>query len=448
MVSGLSRTLRNAALSALLLTGAAGAQAPDPQAALETLRDYIRIPNVNPPADSTASVAFLKHLLEKEGIAVELYGPSPEKTTLIARLPGRRSGEALLLLHHMDVVPADASRWPADPFGAEIKDGYLYGRGAVDMKSIGVMQLTSFIALKRAGVPLERPLILMASPDEESGGSEGAQWMVEHHWDRLKPKYVFDEGGFGTPDLLSRDGRLTFGVSVAEKKILWTRLHATGTAGHGSQPIPDNANDRLLRVLQKLKTRPGAASPVVDELRRRVGPLADNKFTRAITSDTVSLTSLRSGVGDPPKVNVIPSRADASLDCRLLPETDGDRYLSELRQAVDSEPGVELEIEYRMDEVPISPHGTELFQIVERELRASYPGSIVTPYLVPFGTDSNTLRRAGALAYGFSPMVLDASMVASMHSDAERLPVAAWAPALRCYYQVVRAYCTASSPGE
>lgn len=427
-------------LLSLALAGSAFAQPNFPES-LERLRDYIRIPTVNPPADSRPAVAFLRGLLEREGIAVETYGPTPDKTTLVARLPGRRSGEALLLLHHMDVVPADAERWPADPFKAEILDGYLYGRGAVDMKSIGLMQLYTMIALKREGIPLERELILMATPDEESGGEHGAQFMVARHWDKLKPRYVLDEGGFGTRDLLAASGRLTFGVSVAEKKILWARLHATGTAGHGSQPIAENANNRLLSVLKQLKTQPGASSPVVNELKGRVGKLADNKFTRAITSDTLSLTSLRSGVGDPPKINVIPSRADASLDCRLLPETNFDAYLAKLQRIVNSVPGVKLEVEYRMDQVPISRHDTPVFAAIEQELKARYPEAVVTPYLVPFGTDSNTLRRAGTQAYGFNPMVLDASIVASMHSDAERIPVAQWQPALQCYYAVVKRYC-------
>lgn len=425
----------------LLLTFPAWAQ-PDPARALRELQTYIRIPSVNPPADSRPTAAFLRALLEKEGVKVETYASAPDKDTIVARLPGRIPGEDLVLLHHMDVVPADASRWPVDPFAAEVKDGFLYGRGAVDMKCIGIMQLLSFLALKDQ--PLERGLVLMATPDEESGGEAGAVWMLKHH--PMGARYILDEGGFATPDLLA--DRLTFAISVAEKKIIWLKLKAVGTAGHGSQPTLDNPNDRLMRTLQRLQALAGEGdSPLVEELRQRVGPLKDNKFTRAIQRDTMSVTSLRSGVGEPPKVNVIPSLAEATVDFRLLPSTDANAFLVKIKAAL--EPGVTLEVLNFGEHAPVSPTQTPLFEALEKTIRGQYPDAVVTPYLVPFGTDSNTFREAGACCYGFNPIILNAELVATMHSDAERIPVAALAPGLQLYYDCVRNYCVrGASPGQ
>ncbi|GMU53287.1 MAG: peptidase M20 [Candidatus Xenobia bacterium] len=429
----------------LLVVGPASAE-PDFEAlgreALPLLQEYIRIPSVNPPAQTRAAAEFLQRVLAREGIEARLFESNPGQVNLLARLPGKSRQGSLMLLHHMDVVPADASRWPVDPFAAVIKDGELYGRGAVDMKSVGVMQIMTMIALKREKVPLEHDLLLLCTADEETGGEAGARFMIEHHWPELDPTYVLDEGGFGTRDLLSAEGKLVFGVAVGEKQILWARLVATGTSGHGSQPISDNANDRLTRALSQLgpfmHSRAGQQSPLVAELRQRVGPLAENKFTRAIQSDTMSLTSLRSGVGDPPKANVIPSRAEATLDFRLLPDTDLGALRSELQKLWPE--GVELEEIHSTSHTPVSSHQTPLFHCLEKALKQEYPEAVVTPYLVPFGTDSNSFRQKGAQAYGFGPAVVNASIVASMHSDSERLPVAQIEPSLRIYYRAVAGY--------
>ena len=415
--------------------------------ALERLRFYLRIPSVNPPADSRPTAILLEGWLEQEGIEVKVFASAQDKLTLVARLPGRDHSQSLLLLHHMDVVPVDLTRWPVDPFGAEIRNGFLYGRGAVDMKSIGILQLTSFIALKRSGLPLEHDLILMATPDEESGGERGAIWMTTNHWADISPRYVLDEGGFATPDLLSAEGKLTFAISVAEKKILWLKLTANGTGGHASQPDGDNANDHLLLALNQLRamvdtTAAGRDSAVLAELRKRVGKLADNKLTRAIQKDTMSITSLRSGVGDQPKVNVIPAVAEATVDFRLLPDTDFNAFSGQVQRIVDSVPGVKIEVLHKMDRTPISSTDTPVYRALQAAILAQHPTATVTPYLVPFGTDSNALRNAGAICYGFNPILLNAELVATMHGDSERIPVDQLAPALRCYYEAVKAYCT------
>ena len=438
-------------LSSLLLLSTLSAQAePDfsalGQQALTLSQEYIRIPSINPPADTTRTAAFLKAILDKEGIEAKLYTSAPGKVNLLARLKGRKPGGKLLLLHHMDVVPADPARWPVDPFSATVKDGLLYGRGAVDMKTTGILQLLTLITLKREKVILEHDVLLLASADEESGGEQGAQWMIKHHWEDMQPEYVLDEGGFGTRDLLSAENKLIFGIAVSEKKILWAKLIATGTSGHASQPVPDNANDRLLKALTRLDAKMNGdvahTSPLVETLRQRSGKLSVNKFTKAIQKDTVSLTSLRSGVGDPPKVNVIPSRAEATLDFRLLPDTDLKAFKAELAKLWSDIPGLTFEEIHSTEITPISPHQTALFESLQKAVQREYAEAVVTPYLVPFGTDSNGFRLKGAKAYGFVPAIVNASIVASMHSDAERLPVDQFTPALRIYYRAVLGYVT------
>jgi len=434
------------------LCGPVRASEPDWNAvskeAVDLLGRYVRLRSVNPPADTAATAAFLKEILDREGIEAKLFESAPGKVNLLARLPatnpapGAKPG-ALLLLHHMDVVPVDAARWPVDPFSGEIRDGYLYGRGSVDMKDIGVIHLLAMVNLKRQKVPLVRDVLLMASADEESGGEHGAKWMIEHHWADLAPEYVLDEGGFGARDVLAADGRLVFGVSVAEKKILWGRLVATGTAGHGSQPISDNANDALARALAAIASREetSGGNAVIDELTRRIGDLASNKFTNAIRSDTVSITTLRSGVGSPPKPNVIPSSAEATLDCRLLGDTDTDRFIAGLLETAGGGDRIRFETISRQDDTPVTPSDTPLFAAIERAIRAEYPQAVVAPMLIPYGTDSNAFRVKGAKAYGLTPMVLDASIIASMHSDAERVPVAELVRGVRIFYSMLTDFC-------
>ncbi len=416
--------------------------------AIDLLGRYVRIRSVNPPANTTETAAFLVELLEREGIQVRTFESEPGKVNVLARIPAsgglRGDGGAVMLLHHMDVVPADPARWPVDPFSGEIRDGNLYGRGAMDMKGLGVIHLLAFVQLKRQGVPLSRDVLLLATADEETGGAGGARFMIEHHWDEMAPEYVLDEGGFGARDILAEDGRLVFSISVGEKKILWVKVVAEGTAGHGSQPTHDNANLRLMEVLASIdRRRSEAEAPaLIEALSERIGGLADNKLTRAIRNDTVSVTTLRSGVGDPPKVNVIPSSAEATLDCRLLPSTDMEAFISDLRDAA-SGAGATIEVINTMADTPVTPHDTPLFAALERAITAEHPDAIVAPFLLPFGTDSNAFRVRGAKAYGLTPMLLDASIIASMHSDAERIPVKELVRGTRILYNTLTDLCSA-----
>ena len=247
-----------------LLGGAAAAPASaQPQDEItRLLQEYVRIDTSNPPGDTRKAADFLASVFAREGIPATRYESEPGKAIIYARLKATTTppaGKAIVLLHHMDVVPADRSQWKLDPFAATIQGDELWGRGAMDMKGMGVAQLVAFLRLKREAVPLNRDVILLAEPDEEVGGAMGARWMIANHYAELDPEFVIDEGGFGSRDVFAA-GKLVYGISVAEKKIVWLKVRAEGIAGHGSQPHDQNPNDRLVQRAQ---------SPADDTRRRQ-----------------------------------------------------------------------------------------------------------------------------------------------------------------------------------
>lgn len=428
----------------LLTTACVSAAEPDwtsiEKHALELLQQYIRIASVNPPANTAAAAKFIQAELERNGLKPTLYQSGPAgQTNLVVRLKGRDSSKKpLLLLNHLDVVPVDPKAWDLDPFGGIVRDGFIWGRGALDMKGIGIQQLTALIALHTLGVQPARDIVMLSTADEETGGELGINWMIANHYSDIDAEYVLDEGGLGSRDVLAPN-KLVFGISVGDKVILWLRMRAKGTAGHGSQPIADNANMILLRAIDKALALPAAGkqNEVVTEMKRNIGvPLASNKFISAIERNTISLTTLTAGVGSPPKVNVIPSVSEATLDCRLLPGTNSDEFLSEIKARIN-DPRVTVEAIYRAPDPGMSRSDTPLFASMRTAILKRYPGAVVTPMLVPYGTDSAMLQKRGVVAYGFTPMVLDTATAATMHSDRERIPVAEFLKGIHIMFDVL-----------
>jgi len=408
--------------------------------ALKTLEGYVRIDTSNPPGDVIKAADYLTAILKREGIDVTRYDSGPGRSIVLARLKGNGTGgKAILLESHMDVVPTDRTRWKNDPFGATSDDGKMWGRGTIDMKGIGTSYLYAFIMLHRQNVPLTRDVLLMFVPDEEIGGALGAEWMRKNHYADLDPEYVIDEGGFGSRDMFTA-GKLVFGISVAEKKIMWLKLRAEGVAGHGSQPHGQNPNEHLMTALARLFAEPVAAAPfpVVETMKQRIGgPLAENKFNNAIQHSTISLTSLRSGVGDPPKVNVIPSVAEATLDCRLLPGTTGAQWIQEIERRL-ADPTIKIEVVNEGEDPRVSPQDTPLYRSLESAIKRHHPGAIVTPMTVPYGTDANGFRPHGAKAYGIFTGIIPAASILSMHGDAEFIPTDSIGPAIQILYEALR----------
>jgi acetylornithine deacetylase/succinyl-diaminopimelate desuccinylase-like protein len=403
--------------------------------AVDTLQHYLRFNTTVPPGDVTEAAGFLQDIIEREGLTVTRYETAPGKVNLSARLKGSGDAKPILLLHHMDVVPADASRWDSvDPFGGELKDGHIWGRGAIDMKGTGVLQLYAFLTLARQKIPLDRDVIFMAVNDEEIGGTMGTRYLLDHHYDELDPEYVLDEGGIGSREIFV-NGKLVFGISVAEKRAFWLRVTAHGIAGHGSQPHDHNPNDKLMRALNRLFSTPFPTVPnaVLDALVTQLGSLAPNQVTNAIQQTTVSLTSLRSGVGDPPKANVIPSLAVATLDARLLPGMDAEAFLAEVKSRLGDE--VEVEVIHPASQSVVTPHDTALFRALSGAITRHHPDATVVPTIIPFGTDSRMFRLRGAKCYGLLPLVLSTELATSIHGDAERIPVDQFETGIRIFYE-------------
>jgi acetylornithine deacetylase/succinyl-diaminopimelate desuccinylase-like protein len=416
-----------------------GAQTLDEAARL--LQRYVQIDTSNPPGDTRKAADFLASVFEKEGIPVTRYESAPGKAIIYARLKATVSpaaGKAILLLHHMDVVPADRAQWKLDPFAAIIQGNELWGRGAFDMKGQAVSHILAFLRLKREHVPLPRDVILLAEPDEEVGGAMGARWMIAHHYAELDPEYVIDEGGFGSRDLFA-PGKPVYGISVAEKKIVWLKVRAEGVAGHGSQPHDQNPNDRLVRALSRLlgQPLPGGDFSVLKTMNAKVGTFAANKFTNAITHSTIALTWIRSGVGDPPKINVIPSVAEAGLDCRVLPGTTKDQWIAEIKRRL-GDPALTIELINESDDPVVSSEETPLYRNLSAAIMRRHPDAIVTPMLIPYGTDSNAFRPKGVKSYGLFPAILSSDIVAGMHGDAERAPLDGIREAADVFFEALR----------
>jgi acetylornithine deacetylase/succinyl-diaminopimelate desuccinylase-like protein len=412
------------------------------------LKQYVAIDTSNPPGDTRQAADFLASVLDREGIPVTRYESAPGKAIIYARLKATMSppaGKAILLMHHMDVVPADRSQWKTNPFEPTVRGNELWARGAMDMKGQGVAQLLAFLRLKRERVPLTRDVILLAEPDEEVGGALGARWMIANHYAELDPEYVLDEGGFGSRDLFA-PGKLVYGISVAEKKIVWLKLRVEGVAGHGSQPNDQNPNDRLVRALARLLGEPNAGRnsqkssrepSVLEMMQAKVGTFAQNKFTNAIQQSTIALTWFRSGVGDPPKVNVIPSVAEAGLDCRVLPGTTRDQWIADVKRRL-GDPAIAVELINESDDPIVTSSDAPLFRHLEAAIKRRHSDAIVTPMLIPYGTDSNAFRPKGVKSFGLFPAILSGDTVASMHGDAERVPLDGVREAAEILFEALR----------
>ncbi|MFQ5705076.1 MAG: M20/M25/M40 family metallo-hydrolase [Gemmatimonadales bacterium] len=443
-----SRIIRLALVATMGLSGTVAsldAQQADAgavgQEAFRLLREYVRINTINPPGNEMRGVEFFAKLLEKEGIPYESAESAPGRGNIWARLKGGDK-PALVLLHHMDVVPADPEHWTADPLSGEVRDGFLYGRGTLDTKTLGIEQFMTFVTLHRRGVKLNRDVIFMATADEEAGGFYGAGWMVENRRSAFEGVgLLLNEGGGGTLE----DGKPRFEVEVTQKVPLWLELEAVGQPSHGSTPHVQSAVNRLVRALYRLQTYEFAPHivPAVDAYFRAMAPEADefwrprfqnmaetvkdrdallrlqteNPFFAAITRNTCSITILEGSS----KINVVPPDASAQLDCRLLPDQDPAAFVSELRDVLNDQ---SIEIRKIMGFTPaVSTTDTDLYRAIEEVVEKNYPGAPVIPTVQSGFTDSHFTRDLGIVSYGFSPDLLPLGDEARVHGNDERILV-------------------------
>jgi len=465
------RLIPRLTLLQLVLPAALGAQSPAPVRAIDwpaiereavtLLRDYLRVFTANPPGNELTAARFLQDFLAKEGIEAQILDTvelGAGRANLYARVKGNGSKRAVALVHHMDVVPATAGTWTTSPFSGELRDGYVYGRGALDMKGEGVAQLMAVVALKRGGVPLTRDLVIIANADEELG-STGALTFADKHADLLRDvEFLFTEGGTNSV----RNDTLRFrGIGVSEKRTFWQRLTVRGTPSHGSRPTKHNPVPRLVAALDRLARyeTPLHVTPGVDRffrdisrdypgergvwLRNVCAALKDPRarewilsdvYWNAILRNTISITGLQGSN----KTNVIPPEASAEVDIRLLPDQDPDSVLATLKAVV-----ADTAVTFTPLIVPKAPFesstATDFFRAVERVSQERDPKAFVTSSMLTGATDRPMYRRLGIQVYGLDPFrTNDVEFQRGVHGNDERISVANFVAGVRFLYDVLR----------
>ncbi len=424
----------------------------------------MRIDTTNPPGQETRAAEYLACVLKREGIEPAILEAVPGRGNLVARLKGNGSAAPLLLMAHVDVVPAEQERWERPPFSGDLHDGYVWGRGTLDTKQLAAMELMTVLLLKRQQVPLARDVILMANADEETGGKLGAGWMVKNHPDLIGAEYAINEGGgFGIEVL----GERFFTCQVAEKGTARFVLRAIGRPGHASQPTRDNSILKLAAALAKIGStefplhatattrlfvetiaahvdRHYAADlgALLDERGHRLAverlPIDDGlrSMLYALLHNTVTPTMLHAGT----KINVIPSAAEARCDARTLPGQTSQDLLREVRAVV----GNDLEIEF-LDDTPAleADYRTPLFETIRCVVQRYEPNATLLPYLVAGATDARHVSKMGTTVYGFSPMFAPSTELDRVHGHDERISVDNLVFGTRVLYDVVTDLCRA-----
>ena len=431
-------------LAALLsLTLPAHAQSLEDEA-LNWLQDFIQIDTINPPGNETRAVEFIANILETEGIPYQSAESAPGRGNLWARLEGGDE-PALILLQHTDVVPADPQYWTTDPLSGEIRDGYLWGRGALDMKSTGISQLATFVSLKRTGMPLNRDVILVATADEEAGGLYGAGWLVKNHPEIFEGAgLLINEGGAGKQSAKE----LIFNVEVTQKVPVWLRLIAVDTPGHGSMPNATSSVTRIVDALSILKANPFPPRivPAVDRMFQSLSLSASaeweeaysnmasavqepgfleklqkhSPYLHALTRDTCSMTRFEASN----KINVVPPEAWAEIDCRILPDRPSELFVNELREMIE-DTGVTIDVIMAFTPA-VSTTNTLLYRAIEEVTAERHPGSRVMPSVASGFTDSHFTRDLGIASYGFNPIVVPEIEFVRIHGNDERVNVDAF----------------------
>jgi acetylornithine deacetylase/succinyl-diaminopimelate desuccinylase-like protein len=423
--------------------------------ALDVLVRYLRIDTSNPPGRERPAARFLGGLLEAEGVACEYIETAPEREALVARLPGDGSRRALMLANHTDVVPVEAEYWDVPPFAGVVRDGRIFGRGAIDMKGTGVMQLFAVLLARRLGLPLRRDLVFVAVPDEEVGSDLGMAWLVRHRPGLFDVEFALNEGGSGLADFGGRDARL-FAIAVSEKEMCPLRLTTVGTPGHGSRPHADNSAVRLAETLAKLARweRPLTLGAAASDFLARLAAggliasagdratverlLRASPDTQATFQDTLNVTMLTAGI----KSNVIPAKSEAIVDCRLAPGQTPEAWRAAVEAYID-DPRVQVSFVYARERSrpAVSTWDTELARVIEAVVREAFEDAVVTPAVSIVGTDNRFLRLLGIPSYGFIPCLLSQAERDGFHANNEFLTVENFHMGLELMFEVVRRVC-------
>jgi acetylornithine deacetylase/succinyl-diaminopimelate desuccinylase-like protein len=427
---------------------------------IDWLAGLVRINTINPPGNEMAGARYLAEVLQKEGIQPEIIQTAPGRGAVLARLQAGAlpdPAHALLLLGHMDVVGVDASKWTQDPFSGIVKDGAIWGRGTVDDKGPLIANLATFIALHRAGVRLNRDVIFLADGDEEQGGDAGIRSIVENNWDKIAAAFCINEGG----RTIMKDGKPWYvGVQASEKVSVNYKVTATGTSGHASIPLKDNAVVHLAAAIEKLGTWETPVKPLAitrryfDGLAQIEDPelakwmraldtsereehaariLSDaNPVWSSMLRNSVSPTILQAGV----RSNVIPSEARAIVNVRLLPGELPGEFADAMLKVVN-DPQIRIDIDNTPRPSPPSETDTDFYRSIQKSARAVFPGAPVLPMMSTWATDSAELRLRNVTCYGLVPFPLTEEEIGRMHADNERLPISSIRPGIELVYRAV-----------
>ncbi len=433
-------------------------ESPFDKEAQSRLVEYLRIDTSNPPGNETRGGEFLRDILVKEGIDAKLVGPDKERQSVWARLESGSRKPALLLMHHIDVVPAIPGDWSVAPFSGEKASGYIWGRGALDVKSLGIAHLMALIDIKRRAVPLERDIVFLGVADEECGGRMGIEQLLSKNPELFEGVgFVWNEGGANVTVV----DRVDFwGIEVDQKVPLWLRLTAKGEGGHSATPPADGgATKRLIDAAHAVSTipmrselhasveaffkaaaptKPGKRGQILADPRRYFGTpqIAELPYgLQLLLQDTLALTRLDAGTS----TNSVPQMATADIDIRLLPGSDPAILLSQIRQVVGNL--AEVEVLLSGPSAPASPIDTELYETLARVLARTAPNSKVGPMVNPGTTDSRYFRRKGIVAYGFSPFKLNYYDGSTVHGADERIRVRFFLEGVALTRRIVDEFC-------
>ena len=427
--------------------------------AVQLLSEYLQIDTTNPPGNEDCATAFLSRILSEDDIDCQVHESAPGRSNLYARLKGDGSKRPVVLLSHSDVVPADRAYWSVDPFGGLVRDGYIWGRGALDMKNLGIAELVVFLALHRNRFPLKRDVIFLVTADEEAGGSAGARWITRNHPELVADaEFLINESGKGRVE----NGKAIYSIDITEKSPCWVRLVARGEPGHGSRPKPNSAVNRLIRALNAImEYKPpikvtdaaeryfeGIAHLQKDGYRQRftriresvrdsrfLADLIRNQHHAAILCNTISITMLQGS----DKINIIPQTATAELDCRLLPGEEPEDFVRELKRVVGDD-GIEMETVLNFGNSS-SPFDSLLVDSVREVVSRHHAHVDVVPNILSGFTDSHYFRDLGIHCYGFMPFLLIDDDLRRIHGNDERISVENMERGPRILYEVIEKLC-------
>ncbi|MBC8205337.1 M20/M25/M40 family metallo-hydrolase [bacterium] len=413
---------------------------------LDILSHLIRFDTTNPPGNELPLMKYLSRRLKKEGVHCEIFKSDLNRANLIARCKGDGSQGAFMIAAHADVVSVEGQKWNYPPFEAVIDDGYIYGRGAMDDKGMLALGAAVLIMLKREKIPLSGDVILLVTADEEAGGGKGIQWMLRRHPDKLKADFALNEGG---RIYMNSDTVQYAGIATNEKVTYNARLTASGHPGHSSVPNEYNAVYRLAGALKALEEAemPGHLIPPAREFfaglapfepNIRYDPVRDEVTTsirryNAMTKDTFIPTMLQASV----KNNILPEKAEAVINCRLLPDSDPEVFFQYLREIINEDSILQLDyIRRREPQMPTSPTTSDLYLAIRETVSRFWPNALCLPSISTGSTDSGKLRKAGIPTYGLLPFPLSSEDSGRMHGPDERLKIEDYYTGLRFLYQL------------